>query len=299
MQVNGFTCNIAGSRASSTPRTGRNHTPTSRKPTHNNTKESGLNTPTQTRNFTPRLIPNPPRRSTIQLHRPDVSVYHRGGLHFGRNNTPRHEITGTKRGNCIIRGATRRRHADRTLLMLQTPHRHQCGGHRRVRRTRVGASRREAWLRCPWAVAWPGRTTSRRVERSSRRGWRAGGPPPTAQPSPQPQRNPTHSRSATQPTAAAQPNPQPQRNPAHSRSAARPTAAAQPRISQHSRWHRRGRRAGGPPPTGASSSPTQHGTQREAARPHRDQAAHASGDSCQKPRISQHSRRHRRGHRRR
>ena len=27
----------------------------------------------------------------------------------------------TKRGNCTIRGATRRRHADRTLLMLQTP----------------------------------------------------------------------------------------------------------------------------------------------------------------------------------
>ena len=50
--------------------------------------------------------------------------------------------------------------------------------------------------------------------------------------------------------------------------------------------------AGGPagrPPTGASSSPAQHGTQREAARPHRDQAAHASGDSCQKPRISRRS----------
>ena len=43
----------------------------------------------------------------------------------------------------------------------------------------------------------------------------------------------------------------------------------------------------------------QHGTQREAARPHRDQAAHASGDSYQKPRISQRSRWRRRGHPRR
>ena len=29
-------------------------------------------------------------------------------------------------GNCNIRGATRRRHADSQLLMLQNPHRHQC-----------------------------------------------------------------------------------------------------------------------------------------------------------------------------
>ena len=57
--------------------------------------------------------------------------------------------------------------------------------------------------------------------------------------------------------------------------------------------------AGRPPPTGAQSSPAQHGTQREAARPHRDQAAHASGDSYQKPRISQRSRWRRRGRPRR
>ena len=36
-----------------------------------------------------------------------------------------------------------------------------------------------AGLRCPWAVAGPGRTTSRRAERSSRRGRLAGGPLPT------------------------------------------------------------------------------------------------------------------------
>ena len=47
---------------------------------------------------------------------------------------------------------------------------HWCGGRRRDRR---------AWLRCPWAVAGPGRASSRRAERSSRRGRLAGGPPPT------------------------------------------------------------------------------------------------------------------------
>mgnify|MGYP001736854034 CR=1 FL=1 len=39
------------------------------------------------------------------------------------------------------------------------------------------------WLRCPWAVAGPGRASRRRAERSSRRGRRAGGPPPTGTPS--------------------------------------------------------------------------------------------------------------------
>ena len=46
---------------------------------------------------------------------------------------------------------------------------HWCGGRRRAWR---------AWLRCPWAAAGPGRTTSRRAERSSRRGRRAGGQAP-------------------------------------------------------------------------------------------------------------------------
>ncbi len=48
---------------------------------------------------------------------------------------------------------------------------HRCGGRRRDWR---------AWLRCPWAVAGPGRASSRRAEPlGSRRGRRAGGPPPT------------------------------------------------------------------------------------------------------------------------
>ena len=59
---------------------------------------------------------------------------------------------------------------------------HWCEGRRRDRR---------AWLRCPWAVAGPGRASRRRAERSSRRGRRAGGPPPTGtQSSPAPQAGP-------------------------------------------------------------------------------------------------------------
>ena len=42
-----------------------------------------------------------------------------------------------------------------------------------------GICETRAWLRCPWAAAGPGRTTSRRAERSSRRGRLAGGPTPT------------------------------------------------------------------------------------------------------------------------
>ena len=44
---------------------------------------------------------------------------------------------------------------------------------------RAGGAR----LRCPWAVAGPGRASRRRAERSSRRGRLAGGPPPTGTPS--------------------------------------------------------------------------------------------------------------------
>ena len=58
-------------------------------------------------------------------------------------------------GNCIIRAATRRRYTASQFLMLQNPHRHWCGRRRRDRGAR---------LRCPWAVAGPGRASRRRAE---------------------------------------------------------------------------------------------------------------------------------------
>ena len=76
-------------------------------------------------------------------------------------------------------------------------HRHHwCGGRRRDRR---------AWLRCPWAVAGPGRASRRRAERSSRRGRLAGGPPPTGTPSsPAPQRGPPAPGTPAAPQATTQ-----------------------------------------------------------------------------------------------
>ena len=74
---------------------------------------------------------------------------------------------------------------------------HRCGERRRVRRARVAGSdgtwnTSEARLRCPWAAAGPGRTTSRRAERRSQRGRLAGGPPPTGTHSGRGLRRPEH-----------------------------------------------------------------------------------------------------------
>ena len=61
-------------------------------------------------------------------------------------------------GNYIIRGVTRRRHADSQLLMLQNPHCCWSEGRRTDRR---------AWLRCPWAAARPGRGADGRRDASN------------------------------------------------------------------------------------------------------------------------------------
>ena len=61
--------------------------------------------------------------------------------------------------------------------------------------------RKRAWLRRPWAVAGPGRASRRRAEPlGSRRGRRAGGPPPTGAPS-SPAQQGTQSSPAPQGTA--------------------------------------------------------------------------------------------------
>ena len=59
---------------------------------------------------------------------------------------------------------------------------HLCGG------------RRRGLPRCRWAAAGPGRASSRRAERSSRRGRLAGGPPPTGTHSGRARRRPEHQR---------------------------------------------------------------------------------------------------------
>ena len=92
---------------------------------------------------TPGQAPLRPQRRPPRPRHPIVGVCYRGGLHCGRRRPEarphRQQAWGValhgdpcvsclpvtsppNGGNCTIRGATRRRHADRTLLMLQNPH---------------------------------------------------------------------------------------------------------------------------------------------------------------------------------
>ena len=79
--------------------------------------------------------------------------------------------------------------------------------------------------------------------------------------------------------------------------AAGPAGPGRASSRRAERSSRRGRRAGGQ----ATRRPEicRGNEQREAARLHRDRAAHTSGDSCQKPQLSRRSRSRRRGRPRR
>ena len=86
--------------------------------------------------------------------------------HDGATRRPsqsaRSHNSATKRGNGVIRGVTRRRHAASHLLMLQNPHRRRCGRYCEAGETGGDCT---AWpRRC---AAGPGRTTSRRAEHTS------------------------------------------------------------------------------------------------------------------------------------
>ena len=71
---------------------------------------------------TPGQAPLRPQRRPPCPRHPIVGVCYRGGLRLGRRAAPRRDLTDSKRGNCTIRGTTRRRHAEGRLLMLQNPH---------------------------------------------------------------------------------------------------------------------------------------------------------------------------------
>ena len=110
---------------------------------------------------TPGQAPLRPQRRPPCPRHPVVGVCRRGGLRLGRHAAPRRGLTDSKLwglalygdpcvtclpvtspsngGNCTIRGATRRRHAEGRLLMLQNPH-HYPRRHApaRVERTRSG-----------------------------------------------------------------------------------------------------------------------------------------------------------------
>ena len=70
-----------------------------------------------------------PHRRPPRPQHPIVGVCRRGGLHFVCHATSNRDLTApnldlaaSKRGNCSLRAATRRRHAVARLLMVQNPH---------------------------------------------------------------------------------------------------------------------------------------------------------------------------------
>ena len=71
---------------------------------------------------TPRQRSIPPNRRPIQQNQSLLDSFHPMGLHFGGHTPSTRGPAATKRGNCIIRAATRRRYSASQLLMLQNPH---------------------------------------------------------------------------------------------------------------------------------------------------------------------------------
>ena len=82
---------------------------------------------------------NCPKRRPLRPQQCFSTVFWRGGLRFGRHTTSNSARAAAKRGgNCIIRAATRRRHADAALRMAQNPHRYQYRARCRGGRARMG-----------------------------------------------------------------------------------------------------------------------------------------------------------------
>ena len=86
-------------------------------------------------NNTPHPTSLCPKRRPPSPQQPIFGTSYRGDLHFGRYATSNKQLTNVRRGNCIIRAATRRRYTARQLVMLQIPHRHRSGGRRIASKT--------------------------------------------------------------------------------------------------------------------------------------------------------------------
>ena len=152
---------------------------------------------------TPRQAPLCPKRRPLRTQHPVFSVFAEVVCTVG--TTPPQTVISPppNGGNGVIRTTTRRRHADSSPLMLQNPHRHRHGGHRRDRRAWPRRRRdRKAGLRgtqdaVPVAGgAWPDNEPKRRSKLAART---ARGPPtvqpgPTAGPGSHKTRGPTSNR---------------------------------------------------------------------------------------------------------
>ena len=78
-----------------------------------------------------------PKRRPFHTQPLVFSTIQRGGLRFKLHNTSSRGLTAVRRGNCIIRDLTRRRHAASQLPMLQNPHTRRHGRRRVADKTRV------------------------------------------------------------------------------------------------------------------------------------------------------------------
>ena len=99
------------------PRPGWHHTTTSRKPTHNNTKGSGLNKPPQNPGLDKQREGHCTRYMALHPLR-GTTPDQKGCTAYGSGVA--HPITRTN-AESARRSPTRRQHADGQLLMLQTP----------------------------------------------------------------------------------------------------------------------------------------------------------------------------------
>ena len=175
-----------------------------------------------------------PNRRPPRPKHPKFTQFHRSGLHFGRTH-PQHRQCGDiskAYGDChSVRGRQslaghRKRRTEPHVNNL--PHRH--GGRRRTRKARP---------RCRWAVARPARQRTNTDHPSAHRPHRCG------------------ERRRIRRARVAGPDGTWNTSEARLRC---PWAAAGPgrTMSRHAeRSSQRGRLAGGPPPTGTPSSPTQ------------------------------------------
>ena len=98
-----------------------------------------------------------------QTHSAKTALFHRFSPNWSalwRPNSVKSRLCRHQSGGIALHeGATRRRHAARGLRVVQNPRHHRCGGCWRDRR---------AWLRCPWAVVGPGRAPRRNDETMAR-----------------------------------------------------------------------------------------------------------------------------------
>ena len=185
--------------------------------------------------------PIPPKCRPIQPKQPVSSIFHPMGLQFG-GHTPRLVAPQPPNGGMTpSKAPTRRRHAVRGLRMAQNPHRHRCVGRRRDQRTRPRRRRAAEGLAAApvgGGRAWPGIETTHQATHQQHKHRRCGGCRRVRRARAGfeiDHSEPLGSRVAI--SRAAGPD------------GARNTSGATSNNTQHVRL------AGGPPPTGASSSP--------------------------------------------